>query len=497
MSGDLERSYRRALRLLPGYYRQQWEEDMVAAFLDSSLTGDPAEDEFITEYGRPSWLELASVAALAARLYLGGTGAPRRYFIWGQAVRDTVLVVTLAHATQALGSFAVLAWEHGLFGFAVSPAQLTGGTWEGIWAGTWYAVGYAWIVAYIALVLGYRRTAQVIAGLAIVPDLVYLLRYPGPWAGWILLDLVPVLAMAAFHSGAPPVARRNWLLALPAGFAVVAVPVMAIQASGGASWLDQPGLCCILVALACLAHALATRGAGSRQWSLTLILLAAATGIYQIASLAAHPQLLTAGAAELLVMAAAVAADGHSVIAAWKLPDLRPPAKLLVVLGIVVGILALAAAGRWHSGTTTGGRTARTSQAAASIVVTAMAGQPRVPAAGCPVGYARISVPGVNDSGMCFRQDGSPVTFSSAEVSWDPLDNGYQFTVTVPAGEAAALKAVTTAAYVSHGFTGISVDGKTWQLRTAFAPLAKGQFVIQIPDKNAAHELLRILVPSP
>ena len=65
MSGDLERRYRRVLRLLPGYYRQQWEEDMVAAFLDSSLTGDPEEDEFITEYGRPSWPELASVAGLA------------------------------------------------------------------------------------------------------------------------------------------------------------------------------------------------------------------------------------------------------------------------------------------------------------------------------------------------------------------------------------------------------------------------------------------------
>ena len=63
MSGDLEGRYRRALRLLPGYYRQQWEKDMVAAFLDSSLTGDPEEDEFITEYGRPSWPELASVAA--------------------------------------------------------------------------------------------------------------------------------------------------------------------------------------------------------------------------------------------------------------------------------------------------------------------------------------------------------------------------------------------------------------------------------------------------
>jgi hypothetical protein len=38
VSGNLERRYRRVLRLLPGWYRQQWEEDMVAAFLDSWLT---------------------------------------------------------------------------------------------------------------------------------------------------------------------------------------------------------------------------------------------------------------------------------------------------------------------------------------------------------------------------------------------------------------------------------------------------------------------------
>ena len=37
---DLEQRYRRVLRLLPGYYRARWEQDMVAAFLDSSLTGD-------------------------------------------------------------------------------------------------------------------------------------------------------------------------------------------------------------------------------------------------------------------------------------------------------------------------------------------------------------------------------------------------------------------------------------------------------------------------
>ena len=116
MSGELEQRYRRALRLLPGYYRQKWEEDMVAAFLDSSLTGDPEEDEFITEFGRPSWPEVASVAALAVRLYLGGAGAPRRYFAWGQAVRRAVLTVMLAHAVSALGTVVYLTWTHRLLG---------------------------------------------------------------------------------------------------------------------------------------------------------------------------------------------------------------------------------------------------------------------------------------------------------------------------------------------------------------------------------------------
>src|SRR5207253_8273285 len=54
MSGDLdlEQRYRRVLRLLPGYYRDMWEEGMVAAFLDSWLTGDPDEDSVTMEYDR-------------------------------------------------------------------------------------------------------------------------------------------------------------------------------------------------------------------------------------------------------------------------------------------------------------------------------------------------------------------------------------------------------------------------------------------------------------
>ena len=60
MSGDLERRYRRVLRLLPG------------------------------------WTEVAGVAGLAVRLHLGGAGTPRRY-AWGRAIRRAVLTVLLVH----------------------------------------------------------------------------------------------------------------------------------------------------------------------------------------------------------------------------------------------------------------------------------------------------------------------------------------------------------------------------------------------------------------
>jgi len=101
VSGGLERRYRRVLRLLPGYYREQWEQDMTGAFLDGWLTGDPEADEYISRVAWPGWAEVTSVAGLAARLYLGGAGAPRRYFAWGQAVRRAVLAVLLVHAVLA------------------------------------------------------------------------------------------------------------------------------------------------------------------------------------------------------------------------------------------------------------------------------------------------------------------------------------------------------------------------------------------------------------
>lgn len=142
------------------------------------------------------------------------------------------------------------------------------------------------------------------------------------WAYWFLLDLTPVLAMAAFHRDAPPAARRPWLLALPGYYLLVSVPVLAAKLTGHFAWVpDTPGLCCIVVALLCLAYVpRAWSGrAGTGAWSLPLVLLAAVAGLYRIISLGDYlqdphlvfylqgPHLTDVGLAELLILVAAAA----------------------------------------------------------------------------------------------------------------------------------------------------------------------------------------------
>jgi hypothetical protein len=338
---DLEQRYRRVLRLLPGYYRQLWEEDMVAAFLDGWLTGDPEADEYISKAARPEWAEVASVAGLAARLYLGGAGAPRRYFAWGQAIRRAVLTVMLVHATLALDVLVLTAWNRRLFGLPAPPASLMTASPGGAWPAVSYVVNVAWVVIFVALVLGHYRAARVLAALAIVPGLVALLQaqltgiMPAPfgsWAFWVLFNLVPVLAMTAFHRDAPRAARWPWLLALPANYLLVVVPLLAIQATGNSAWLpDFSGLCCILVSLACLAHApraWSRQADGSGVWSLTLTLLAAIAGAYRIITLSDYlhdPHLIKVSLAELLILLAAVALVAPDAARAQAATPAPPP----------------------------------------------------------------------------------------------------------------------------------------------------------------------------
>jgi hypothetical protein len=323
MSGDLdlEQRYRRVLRLLPGYYRDQWENDMVAAFLDSWLTGDPEDDRCILEFCKPTWPEVASVAGLAARLYLGGAATPRQYFAWGQAVRNAVLTVLLVHAVLGLEVLVRTAWSRRLFGLPPPPASLAVFSPGGAWPTVYHVVNVAWVVIFVTLALGHYRTARVLAALAILPGLAALLQAQltgimpapfGPWAWWVLCDLALVVAMSAFHQDAPPAARLPWLLALPAGYLLVFGPVLALLATGNIAWLpDFPGLCCLVAALACLVHvprAWSRRTGGSGVWSLTLLLLAAVFGALRIVTLTAYlhdPHLLKVSLAELVILVTA------------------------------------------------------------------------------------------------------------------------------------------------------------------------------------------------
>jgi len=325
MSDELDRGYRRALRPLPGWYRAQWEEDMVAAFLDSRLIGDPEADEHTIENAAgPRLPELASVACLAFRLHLRGPATPRRH-AWGQAIRCAALTMLLVHAALAVNVLVSLALSGPLAGWLhVLPTSLVVVSPGSVWPAVFYLANVTWIAAFIALILGRYRTARILAASAITPGLVALLQaqftgvMPAPFgtpAFWILADLVPVLAMAGFHRTAPPVARRPWLLALPAGYVLLYGPLLTLQATGNSAWLpDFSGQCCILVSLACLAHAPracsreATTGTG--LWSLALVLLAAVAGAYRVVSLTGYlndPHLIIVSLVELLMVVAAVA----------------------------------------------------------------------------------------------------------------------------------------------------------------------------------------------
>ncbi|WP_446210394.1 hypothetical protein [Micromonospora sp. IBSANI012] len=294
----LEERYRFVLRLLPAAYRQEWEDDMVAAFLDSMDTGGSETTAYAADYGRPSLSEVASIVSLAVRLRLGGADAPLRSFAWGQAVRLATLMAMLTHAVMVTASIAVALWLSGKIASLPAPPPEWALTPPGsIWHTAWNLAGYAWLPAYIALVLGHRRVAQAVALLAIVPPAITTAVEQAagdvplsvsPWA-MRLIDVVLLLAMAAFHHGAPPVPRRPWLLALPIGILLVPVPLFTIQTTAPAlRLLDWPGLCCGVVTAAMVVHLairVSSRPTRTLPWSLALTLLAVTTLALRTATL--------------------------------------------------------------------------------------------------------------------------------------------------------------------------------------------------------------------
>lgn len=145
MTAELERRYRRLLRLLPASYRQAWEEDMVSAFLHSTEG---------RRLDRPPLGERWSVITLAIRLRLAGQHASPRAQVLPRAIDTFARLTLLTWALYATAGVAMLIGMS-LWATVVYPHVAIGPilTWGAI------ATGPMWIAAFVCLTLG-RLTAS-------------------------------------------------------------------------------------------------------------------------------------------------------------------------------------------------------------------------------------------------------------------------------------------------------------------------------------------------
>lgn len=360
----LEDRYRSMLRLLPASYRLVWEEEMVATFLESVAVDDPEEAEYLADFGRPSWSEVASVVMLAVRLRLGGASAPPDSFAWGEAVRRVALIgLLIAVVTLAPMGVANTLWVAGMIPWLPPPDEVVAGslTWQHV---VWSLVGLVGVAAYVALVFGRRRAGQLLVLLAFVPfaaEAIVItadsLTQPGPEGalmavvqlvqglGSLLIPAVLLLAVAAFHRDAPQLPRRPWLVAL--AVVIVVSPILPFVSLTQARTSDAPDLWWLLLdpasfwsfalvaaAIVHLAGRALGRASRAPVWPLAMALLAPvvlAARVLSLLHLAFTDQIggrfiLVVG----LVQAIAVLAVGVSaaVLAAQALRRLPPaPAR--------------------------------------------------------------------------------------------------------------------------------------------------------------------------
>ena len=134
---------------------------------------------------------------------------------------------------------------------------------------------------------------------------------------------------------------------------------------------------------------------------------------------------------------------------------------------------------------------------------------------GCPAGFTKLSAPGQGPG--CYRPLGPPATITTAAVAPRPEGGPAPATsgavaagaaspvapptefgllVFLPAAGQAELTAVTTQAYAAQGAVDVSVDGKTWALPMAQAPITHGEFTLVLPSESDLQQLQRLLVPT-
>ncbi|MEU7479881.1 hypothetical protein AB0A63_28085 [Lentzea sp. NPDC042327] len=225
---NLERRYRRLLKVLPGWYRRDREEEMVSIFLAERT------DELDLEHSWPGWGETWATLGLGVRTHLAAGAAlvhvPDRARWRGEVVRALGVLGLLLGVFYAGAAALHLVLTRGGSPWVPPAAPVR-----------WFEL--APVVAFAALLAGRRTVAKAVAALAVVP-VVVALSEPGP----VLFSLafqVPSLVLFAclclgFHREAPtpPARRPAWwgggalVLGLGAGLApgvgLVVVALLAV-----------------------------------------------------------------------------------------------------------------------------------------------------------------------------------------------------------------------------------------------------------------------------
>ncbi|MFJ8962213.1 hypothetical protein ACIRG5_22765 [Lentzea sp. NPDC102401] len=193
---NLERRYRLLLRVLPRWYRQDREEEMVGIFLAER------DDELDLEHSWPGWGETGAILGLSVRTHLAAgaalTSVPAKVVWRGEIVRALGMIGLL------LGVFyATAAIVNVVAGFG-RPFQAPEPWWRVLELGP--------LVALPALLNGRRTLAKVAAAAPAVLSVVSLGQpeYALTWSVFQLPSLVTFACLClGFHREAPtPPARR-------------------------------------------------------------------------------------------------------------------------------------------------------------------------------------------------------------------------------------------------------------------------------------------------
>jgi hypothetical protein len=236
---DLERRYRRLLRVLPASYRRGHEEEMVSTFLEVTAADRPSDS--VRQ-------ETPGVLALALRLRMGLSRSTERARVRAQALHLVLLLGLFAMMVTYTFNALFLAWLQDALPWLPRPSSEEHGP-TGLLSIANNLPVLA-CVALLALVLGHHRAGRLLALLYLVPTTLlelFFFGYGAPSAIQLampgialIFDCLLVFAALTLDVDAPPVRRTPWLGAMASGLVLTCVVFVVTTVSEAPSLTNIP-----------------------------------------------------------------------------------------------------------------------------------------------------------------------------------------------------------------------------------------------------------------